>query len=65
MEFVSVLLTPSHQRRYFVEEILEANLLGDHCLTAVVLDSTDLLVEKGFVSLRSAFLRELFALFRR
>lgn len=63
MEIVNVFISPSHQRRYFVQKILEQNLPSDYCLIASMFEMNELLIDTNFVNLRSSFLRELFTLF--
>lgn len=63
MEIVNVFITPSHHRRYFVENIREANLYSDYCLIASMFPMNELLVDGNFVNLKSNFLSEALTLF--
>lgn len=63
MEIVNVFIGPAHPRRYFVETILETKLASDYCLIASMFEMNELLKDSNFISLRSNFLSEMFALF--
>lgn len=63
LEIINVFVTPAHYQRYFVENILAANLPSDYSLIAVLFDMNHLLRDDDFVNLRANFLSEMFTLF--